>query len=208
MNAIVFIRHGETDLAGRFCGHSDPGLNLAGVSQVCGLAQEIAPLGIERIYSSDLRRASQTATAIAQRIGVDAVCLSALREIHFGLWEGLSWQEIEERFPAQAERWLREFPLHRAPAGESYAEFTARIDAVIAPLLDAAAATTTAIVTHRGVMRYALTRFFGISEQEAWTRTAPYCATVVAARAHKSNLFTDQQLQQPAAAVCRPQEVI
>jgi broad specificity phosphatase PhoE len=181
MNTIVFIRHGETDMAGRFCGHSDPDLNPAGLSQVSYLAEQAVMLGIERIYSSDLRRASQTAIAIAQRIGIGLSYLPALREIHFGLWESLNWQEIEERFPDEAERWLREFPLHRAPDGESYAEFTARIDAVIAPFLETTAATTTAIVTHRGVMRYALTRFFSISESEAWEKTAPYCATVVAA---------------------------
>jgi alpha-ribazole phosphatase/probable phosphoglycerate mutase len=165
MNRIVFIRHGETDMAGRFCGRSDPVLNPAGVSQVNCLAEQAAMLGIERIYSSDLRRASQTAMAVAQRIGVGAGYLTALREIHFGIWEGLNWQEIEEQFPDEAERWLREFPLHTAPGGESYAEFTARIDAVIAPFLETTAATTTAIVT----------------EQEAWEKTAPYCATVVAA---------------------------
>ena len=76
MNTIVFIRHGETDMAGRFCGHSDPDLNPAGESQAIRVAEEAAMLGIERIYSSDLRRASRTAAAIAQRIGV-GVGLSA-----------------------------------------------------------------------------------------------------------------------------------
>ncbi len=181
MNTIVLIRHGETDMAGRFCGHSDPDLNSAGERQVIRLADETALLGIERIYSSDLRRASRTASVIAQRIGVDAGYLPALREIHFGFWEGLSWQEIEDRFPNEADGWLREFPQQRAPGGESYADFTARIDAVLLPLLETALETTTAIVTHRGVMHYALLRFFEFSDAEAWTRTASYCATVVSA---------------------------
>lgn len=181
MNTLVFIRHGETDMAGRFCGHSDPVLNTAGERQVIHVAKQAAMLGIERIYSSDLRRAARTAAVLAERVGVGVGYLPALREIHFGFWEGLNWQEIEEQFPDEAERWLREFPLHRAPGGESYAEFAARIDSVISPFLETTAATTTAIVTHRGVMRYALTRFFGISEQETWEKTAPYCATVVAA---------------------------
>jgi alpha-ribazole phosphatase len=181
MNTIVFIRHGETDMAGRFCGHSDPYLNLAGESLVIRLAEEAAMLGIERIYSSDLRRASQTATAIAQRIGVSVDYLPALREIHFGLWEGLHWQEIEDRFPEEADRWLREFPLRSAPEGEAYADFTTRIEAVLAPFLKEAAGRTIAIVTHRGVMRYALTTFFGFSEEEAWTKTAPYGAVVITA---------------------------
>ena len=179
MNTIVFIRHGETDMASRFCGHSDPDLNRVGESQVIRLAEQAVTLGIERIYSSDLRRASRTAAAIAKRIGVDVCYLPALREIHFGLWEGLNWQEIEDRFPKEADRWLREFPLQSAPGGEAYAEFTTRIEAVIASLFEAAAGTRTAIVTHRGVMRYALTRFFGFSEEKAWTKTASYCATVI-----------------------------
>jgi alpha-ribazole phosphatase len=181
MNTIVFIRHGETDMAGRFCGHSDPDLNPVGENQVIRLAEEAAMLGIERIYSSDLRRASRTAAAIAQRIGVGVGYLPALREIHFGLWEGLNWQEIEDRFPKEADRWLREFPLRNAPEGEAYTEFTGRIEAVIAPFFEASAGMTTAIVTHRGVMRYGLIRFFGFSEEEAWTKTAPYCATIIAA---------------------------
>ena len=181
MSTIVFIRHGETDMAGRFCGHSDPDLNPAGESQAIRLAEEAAMLGIERIYSSDLRRASRTAAAIADRIGIGVGYLPALREIHFGLWESLNWQEIEDRFPKEADRWLREFPLQSAPGGEAYAEFTARIEAVLLPFLEGAARMTTAIVTHRGVMRYALTRFFGFSEEEAWTKTAPYCATVIVA---------------------------
>jgi len=179
MNTIVFIRHGETDMAGRFCGHSDPDLNPAGESQAISLAEEASTLGIERIYSSDLCRAAQTAAHIAHRTGVGVDYLSALREIHFGHWEGLHWQEIEERFPEEADRWLREFPWRSAPSGEAYADFTARIEAVLAPLLNDEKDTRVAIVTHRGVMRYALTKFFGFSEEEAWTKTAPYGAVVI-----------------------------
>jgi broad specificity phosphatase PhoE len=103
-----------------------------------------------------------------------------LREIHFGQWEGLNWQEIEERFPQEAGRWLAEFPLWNPPGGEKYAAFTARVDAAFAALLQRAQHLTIAVVTHRGVMCYALTRFFGFSEEEAWARTAPYGSVVVA----------------------------
>jgi broad specificity phosphatase PhoE len=180
MSTIIFIRHGETDMAGSFCGHSDPYLNPAGKRQVTRIAEEVAILGIERIYSSDLRRASQTAVAIAQRSGIGVDYLPALREIDFGLWDGLHWQEIEARFPEEADRWIREFPFQSAPGGEEYLNFTARVDAVLTSLLNAASKKTIAIVTHRGVMRYGLTRCFGFSEQEAWAKTAPYCAMVIA----------------------------
>ena len=178
MSTIIFIRHGETGMAGRFCGHSDPPLNADGERQAACLAEEVASMSIDRIYSSDLRRALQTATAVSQRIGVDVEVLAGLREIDFGLWEGLSWQEIQDRFPEDADRWLDEFPVRSAPEGEGYRAFTARVEAAIAPLLDDAESMTTALVTHRGVMYYALTEFFGFSEAEAWTKTAPYGAVV------------------------------
>ena len=179
MSAIVLVRHSETDMVGKFCGHSDPDLNSAGERQAICVAEEVATMGIERIYSSDLRRASRTAAAIGQRTGVNVEYLPGLREMHFGLWEDLSWQEIEDRFPDEANQWLREFPLRNAPGGEAYSSFTARVEASIAPILSGAASAATAIVTHRGVMRYALTRFFGITEAEAWTKTAPYGAIAI-----------------------------
>jgi broad specificity phosphatase PhoE len=180
MTTLVFVRHGETDMAGKFCGHSDPELNIAGERQLAGLVKAIAPLGIQRILSSDLRRASRTATAIGQHIGVSTELRPHLREIHFGLWEGLSWQEIERQFPQEASRWIQEFPSQGAPAGEGYAAFTARVEAVISPLVQERRGVTTAVVTHRGVMRYALAKFAGLPAAETWTKTAPYGAVVVA----------------------------
>jgi broad specificity phosphatase PhoE len=179
MSTLIFIRHGETDMAGTFCGQSDPELNSAGESQVLRLAEEVAMLGIERIYSSDLSRTARTAMAIAKRIGIAVDYLPALREIHFGLWEGLHWQEIEDRFPDEANRWVREFPLRNSPEGEAYADFTARVEDTIATILEGAAGRKTAVVTHRGVIRYALTKFFGRCEHEAWIKTAPYCAVII-----------------------------
>jgi broad specificity phosphatase PhoE len=180
-SAIVFIRHAETDMAGRFCGHTDPELNITGERQLAGVVEATAPLGIQRILSSDLRRSSRTAIAIAQHIGVNVELQPGLREIHFGLWEGLSWQEIEHQFPQEAGRWLQNFPFGSAPEGEACTAFTARIDAAITPLLRGTTGLTTAVVTHRGVMRYALTKFFGFPRAEAWTKTATYGAVVTAA---------------------------
>ncbi|MDR3744780.1 MAG: histidine phosphatase family protein [Acidobacteriaceae bacterium] len=180
MSEIIFIRHGETDMAGSFCGHSNPALNSDGENQAKRVAEEIASLGIERLYSSDLLRASQTALAIGQRVGIQVKTRSNLREIFFGQWEGLQWNEIEKLFPQDAEQWLREFPLRTAPEGESYLNFTHRIDSILQQLICEAEERRTAIVTHRGVMRYALTKFFGFPEDDVWPMTASYGATIVA----------------------------
>lgn len=180
MKTVIFVRHGETEMAGRFCGHSDPDLNQAGRLQVAHVTEEVANLGIQRIYSSDLLRTSRTAAAICERVGLEVELTRDLREMNFGQWEGLSWEEIEERFPQVASKWMAEFPLWTAPGGEEYAAFTARVDAAIMPLLLGPQDETIAVVTHRGVMNYALTRFFGFSEADTWKRTAPYCSVVIA----------------------------
>jgi broad specificity phosphatase PhoE len=181
MSRLILIRHGETDMTGRFCGHSDPELNHAGEQQALRSSEEVALLGIERIYSSDLRRASQTAALVAQRIKAsgEVQAIRNLREFNFGLWEGLTWQEVEARFPQDAELWVKNFPLHCAPKGEAYAEFSRRIDAAMEPLLREAEKRTIAIVSHRGVMSYMLTRFFSFSADDAWAKTAPYAAVIV-----------------------------
>lgn len=182
MSAIVLIRHAETDLAGKFCGHSDPGLSAVGEYKLSSLAQEVAPLGINSIVSSDLRRASETATALAERLHVPVEFRPGLREIHFGVWEGLSWEEVERQYPNEARLWLREFPARSAPSGEAYRDFIARVETEFTKIIDCTTSksATPAVVTHRGVMQCALTRFFGFSEDRARKRTADYGAIVIA----------------------------
>lgn len=182
MRPIVLIRHAETALAGRFCGHSDPDLSADGERQLASVVGEVERLGVRRIYSSDLRRATRTAAAISQRIGVDFEIRRGLREIHFGLWEGLEWEEVQRRYPQEAESWLKEFPMRPAPGGETYADFGARVAVEFNALLCGPADLTQAVVTHRGVMQYALTRFFGFSDADAWARTEHYGVVIVASR--------------------------
>jgi alpha-ribazole phosphatase/probable phosphoglycerate mutase len=180
MTEIVLIRHVETDLAGKFCGHSDPDLNAAGEHHLRSLIEEVVPLGIARIYSSDLLRASRTATAICERTGAPVELRVGLREIHFGRWEGLTWEEVQRRNPTEAELWAREFPERSAPEGEAYRDFVLRVEAEFKGVIAQLRSAPSAVVTHRGVMQYALRRFFGFTPGEARKRTEDYGAIVVA----------------------------
>jgi broad specificity phosphatase PhoE len=98
---ILLARHGETDwnLNRRVQGHSDTPLNDTGRAQARALGAELADEAIDAIYSSDLRRAQETARLIADPRGLDVIALSDLRERHFGTWEGLTDEEIFARFP-------------------------------------------------------------------------------------------------------------
>jgi len=180
MNKIILIRHVETDLACTFCGHSDPDLNAAGEHRLQSLIKEVGRLGITRIYASDLRRASRTAAGIGERTGAPVELRSGLREIHFGRWEGLTWEQIERNYPREAELWVREFPECSAPDGEAYRDFVARVEAEFSLVIAQQRNTPSAVVTHRGVMQYAMSRFFGFTQDEARKRTENYGAIVLA----------------------------
>jgi alpha-ribazole phosphatase len=177
MSRVLFIRHAETEFAGRFCGHSDPDLNAQGQAQLAGLAQVLSTETITGVYSSDLRRAQSTAQAIAAGRRVPLALRPALREIHFGEWEGLSWPEIEQMDPEYARRWVDDYPHVTAPAGETFHNFEARVLEEVNDLIGRDAESI-AVVTHAGVLRVVLRHLQGCSEQEAWQQTQPYCCVV------------------------------
>ncbi len=179
MSSLILIRHPATSMAGCFCGHADPDLDAAGEQQVGDILERIRDFPIQRLYSSDLRRARKLAEAIAAERGLTVEVDSALREIHFGDWEGLLWAEIEDRFPKAAGEWMRDFPARPAPGGEDYREFELRVSDALNAIIRQPALVPVAVVTHRGVMHYALTHLFSVSDPEAWQQTAQYGAVVV-----------------------------
>lgn len=175
MSSLLFIRHAETDMAGTFCGHSDPFVNPRGKQQIFDLIARLARETIDEIYSSDLRRAVITAESLAQAFSAPVTQNSSLREIYFGDWEGLAWNEIERLDPTYAKQWIEQFPSLPAPGGESLAHFEARVVDEIRRLLLLAEGRKIAVVTHRGVMRIALRELHGCTDQEAWEQTSSHC---------------------------------
>jgi alpha-ribazole phosphatase len=110
MSRALFIRHAETEMAGRYCGHSNPDLNAQGRAQLAKLAHLLCAEPFDTVYSSDLRRASSTAQAITAGRKIPQVLRPALREIDFGDWEGMSWEQIEQLDPEYAREWIAAFP--------------------------------------------------------------------------------------------------
>jgi broad specificity phosphatase PhoE len=175
MENLLFIRHAETDLAGRFCGHSNPPVNERGFRQIEELLDTLRSEHIDALYASDLSRSLTTADAIGRTFGLPSIAVPELREIDFGEWEGLSWVEIESRDRAYARRWSDAHPNLPAPGGESFDAFQSRVLTQVKYLLAAASQRCTAVVTHAGVMRVVLRSLCGLDEQEAWERTKAYC---------------------------------
>jgi len=193
---LLLIRHTETDMAGRFCGHSDPELNQRGRQQLAGVVDRLSEYAIRRIYASDLRRARQTAEAIATHFGIGFEVRPGLREIHFGIWEGLSWSEIEARDPVLAKSWAEQYRTLTAPGGESMQQFERRVCAESAFLFAAATECPIAVVAHAGFMRVLLTNFYGVPEEEAWKIAKEYGSVV----ALDTNLIREFAVEESAGA--------
>jgi alpha-ribazole phosphatase/probable phosphoglycerate mutase len=180
MSELLFIRHAETDMAGTFCGHSDPALNSRGHAQVADLIDSLCKEEISAVYTSDLRRAHTTAMAIAKAFSVDCYVRSTLREINFGQWEGATWKEIEERDINYARRWLAEYPHLPAPGGEKFYDFEQRVlnEVEFLSLEGGAADHHIAVVTHAGVLRTVLCALHGCSEDSVREQTRSYCSVI------------------------------
>jgi alpha-ribazole phosphatase/probable phosphoglycerate mutase len=177
MSSLLFIRHAETDMAGKFCGHSDPPVNARGQRQIAELVNKIGVEPISAVYTSDLQRAITTAEALAKPLAKDPIIRLGLREIAFGEWEGLAWKEIEDRDPAYAAKWMENYPNHSAPQGESFDAFQSRVLAEINNVLSCSQDDgQVAVVTHAGVMRIVLQDLCGLDERDAWSKTERYCS--------------------------------
>ncbi|MFY0544608.1 histidine phosphatase family protein [Brevibacillus sp. H7] len=144
MNTILYlIRHGETDWnqSKRIQGHSDIHLNHRGVQQAAQLAKRFEGKRIHAVYSSDLSRARETARGIAELMACPVSSLPGLRERCYGEWEGLTYEEIQERFRNRDE----------ASCGiESFEEMQQRAVSALTELALRHPGQTVAVVSHGG----------------------------------------------------------
>jgi probable phosphoglycerate mutase len=154
LTRIVAIRHGETDwnVSTRIQGQLDVGLNGTGRWQARRVASALADDALDAVYASDLSRAHETASALAASQGLTVQLDRGLRERAFGVFEGLTFTEIEQRFPEQALRWRRREADFGPPGGEVLATFFDRVVASVIALADRHRGEHIAIVTHGGVL--------------------------------------------------------
>jgi 2,3-bisphosphoglycerate-dependent phosphoglycerate mutase len=144
MTTILLARHGETDWNrdGRFQGWADPPLNDTGCAQARALAQQLADDPFHAVYSSDLRRAHETARIVAEPHGVPVVVDRDLREIDVGSWSGLTRAEIEKRFPGAEHH-----------DGETREQHLARVLSAVERIACAHAGERILVVSHGGSLR-------------------------------------------------------
>jgi len=143
---VVLLRHGRTawNAQGRFQGQADPPLDDMGRVQAYEVAALVAALRPDALISSDAERAMQTAEPIGKVCGLDVVPEARLRERGLGHWEGLTREEVAERYPDEFADWLAGRDISRR-GGETREQVAARAAAAFGELPDV---ETAVLVTH------------------------------------------------------------
>jgi probable phosphoglycerate mutase len=147
--ATLLLRHGQTPMSveKRYAGRSDIPLTDVGLQQAAAAAKRLASAGIDVIVASPLLRARQTAGEVAATTGAPVVTDDGFRETDFGAWEGLTFAEVRERWPAEVSAWLAD-PAVPPPDGESFTQVSERVSAALQRVLADRAGQTVLIVSH------------------------------------------------------------
>ncbi|KPL59970.1 hypothetical protein AM506_07780 [Rossellomorea vietnamensis] len=164
--AIAFIRHGLTDEneGGKYIGWSNPGLSPRGIEILIRNKQSFEPY--EGCFSSDLIRCLETSHFLFS----DASIISSplLRELHFGKWEGLTYEDLKEN--EEYQYWLTD-PSISPPGGEGMNQFIKRVEVAweqIKAHVESFNGNRYSVITHGGVIRYLLTSLSPMSEHQSF----------------------------------------
>ena len=150
MTDLILIRHGETawNRERRMQGQTDTPLSDTGRAQAQAVGERLARYPFAALYSSDLSRAWDTATAIARASGHEIRREPALRERTFGVFEGLTYDEMAQRYPDEHARFSGRDPDYAVPGGESPRQFFDRSLACLENIAAAHAGASVVVVTH------------------------------------------------------------
>lgn len=170
MTKLILIRHGQTvwNKELKYQGHSDVALTATGSEQATLVAQRLAGEEIAAVYASDLSRAFITAQAIAKSRKLQVMPITDLREINFGQWEGLTYEQINAHWPDILSKWYFSPDEVNIPGGESFRELKERAMRVIDELIARHPKQTIVVVSHGGTIRTILCAALNVHLNYVW----------------------------------------
>jgi len=158
---VILIRPGETDWnrRGRWQGWVAIPLNTHGRNQARYLARFIRNVGMSALYSSDLKRAVETAEIIAEKLGFQVVYDARLRERNIGSWQGLTQDEMRHWYPDEYQQLMNDRAGYAMPGGESRNQVKERMAAAFNEYLKEAKGETIGILSHSSAIRALLSQW-------------------------------------------------
>jgi glucosyl-3-phosphoglycerate phosphatase len=172
---LLIWRHGETDhnASGIWQGQLDTALSDRGREQASSAAVALAAYSPSVIVSSDLRRAADTARALASRVGLPVRYDDRLREIHAGLWQGMTAGDVAEQYPEEQAALMAGEDFQRGINGESLGQVAERVRVAVDELLaDLAPGGCAVIATHGVSARVVVASLVGLDQSLAWQSIA------------------------------------
>ncbi len=156
--SLFLLRHGEVEERYHriFGGRIDMELSPRGHQQAAALAQYVRQKPLAAIYASPMKRAQQTLSPLADHAERGPVALDGLREVDFGDWTGLGWEQVRDRFGVSAYEWLDMLDRAAIPNAECARTFRARVEPCLQQMLRDHPGESIAVVCHGGVVRMIL----------------------------------------------------
>jgi len=179
---LFLIRHGQVldHDPPRFNGHRDIGLSPEGREQLKQVANRIADQEIHEIYCSDLSRTVIGAEIIAGSRGITPVRMQEFREMDLGVFDGLTFTEVQEQYGDVFHDWRKDILHYRIPEGESFLELEKRVCRGFDRIMHQKEGNTLVIVAHGGVNRIILARALKMDLNDAFRIEQDYgCLNVI-----------------------------
>ena len=180
MTKILLIRHGETEYVDEaLAGRINSPLNAIGIEQSQRIAEALKHLPIQAIHASPLMRTQQTAEPLAKLLNLEIKVIDALNQVHFGYWQGLSFEELIQDPDWQT--FQTNPAIVKIPGGEDGFMVRERVSAAILALMEQHARTSViAIFSHGSIIRHIVSYFIGLPlENLNQIRIAPASVTTL-----------------------------
>ena len=179
---LYLVRHGQVDGHGQliFNGHTDVELTELGKAQALSAAEDLTDAGLTAVYASDLKRARFGGEAVARSCGVELTLDPDLREMFFGEWEGMTFDQIEAGYPGELDKRRKNLIDYRPPGAESIREFGERVKRGLSRIREAHDGEPVALVAHSGVNRAVILQALGVDLSLLWNVHQDYgCINVI-----------------------------
>lgn len=175
---IYLVRHGESlaNVGKKFCGITDVELSDLGRKQGEKAGLNLINFNVLHIYSSPLKRALETSKIIKNKIcfNNDIQVEESIREVNFGIFENMTWEEIQNLYKEETDNWIKLGFNYKFPEGESYEDIMRRCSEFIHKIED-----DSVVVTHYGIIQGILLCFKVASPENIWDYHISNCDIVV-----------------------------
>jgi len=174
---VYLIRHGHlvNSHTGVYNGHTDIELSPEGIAQTIDVADSFRDKTIRAIYSSDLKRSCEGATMIASSLGLAIIPTKAFRERDFGLWEGLTPDEIQAKYSDLWKNWMIDPAGTCPPEGEPLSDMQKRIWKELEIILERHKGKEVILFTHAGVNRVILCHALNLDIENCFRIQQDFC---------------------------------